>query len=116
MLLKAKIQDFEPSCVLFDSWYAGTDNLKTVRNCGWHRPTRLKSDRPVNPDGRGNVPLSAVSVSETGTTVHLKGYGFVKIFGIISKNGETEYWATDNIGMDDLRRLQLSEFSWKIEE
>lgn len=116
MLYKAEVQGFEPSYVLFDSRYASVGNLKTIRKYGWHWLTRLKSNRLVNPDGKGNIPLSSLSVPETGTTAHLKDYGFVKVFGIVAKDGETEYWATDIIDMDDLRRLRLSEFSWKIEE
>lgn len=116
LLYKAKIQGFEPEYVLFDSWYAGLDNLKAIRKYGWHWLTRFKTNRLVNPDGRGNVPLSSLIVPETGKTVHLKDYGFVKVFGIVAKNGDTEYWATDNSGMDELERLRFSDCSWKIEE
>lgn len=116
LLLKAFIQGFKPSCVLFDSWYSGLENLKTVRKYGWRWLTRLKPNRLVNPDGRKNVPLSSISTGETGTVVHLKGYGFIRIFGITAKDGSTEYWATDSLDMDELERLQFSEFSWKIEE
>lgn len=116
MLLKAKIQGFEPSCVLFDSWYSGLENLKTIRKYGWYWLTRLKSNRLVNPDGKTNVPVSSVRTTETGKVVHLKGFGFIKLFGITSKDGTIEYWATSHLDMDDLKRLQLSEFSWKIEE
>jgi hypothetical protein len=51
MLLKAKNQGFEPSYVLFDSWYSGLENLKVIREYGWYWLTRLKSNRLVNPDG-----------------------------------------------------------------
>jgi hypothetical protein len=116
LLYKAKIRGFEPSCVLFDSWYAGLNNLKIIRKYGWHWLTRFKPNRLVNPDGKGNVPLSSAVISEAGTSVHLKGYGFIKVFRIVAKNGDTEYRATDDLDTDELRRLQLSEFSWKIEE
>lgn len=116
MLLKAKIQGFEPSCVLFDSWYSGLENLKTIRKYGWYWLTRLKSNRLVNPDGKTNVLVSSVHATETGTVVHLKGFGFIKLFRITGKDGTIEYWATNRLDMDDLKRLQLSEFSWKIEE
>lgn len=116
LLYNAKIQGFEPSCVLFDSWYAGLDNLKIIRKYGWHRLTRFKPSRPVNPDGKGNVPLASAVISESGTSVHLKGYGFIKVFRIAAKNGSAEYWAADNPDTDELRRLQFSDFSWKIEE
>ncbi|TYT73963.1 IS701 family transposase [Desulfobotulus mexicanus] len=116
MLLKAKNQGFEPSYVLFDSWYSGLENLKVIRKYGWYWLTRLKSNRLVNPDGKTNVPVSSVHATETGKVVHLKGFGFIKLFGITGKDGTIEYWATNHLDMDDLKRLQLSEFSWKIEE
>ena len=55
-------------------------------------------------------------ISEYGSRVHLKGYGFVKVFKIAAKNGSIEYWASSDADMDELRRIQLSDFSWKIEE
>lgn len=116
MLFKAKIRGYEPEYILFDAWYASLKNLKTVHNYGWFWMTRLKPNRLVNPDGTGNIPLSSASVSEDGTEVHLRGYGLIRVFGIIGKNGDTEYWATNNLNMDEFRRLQLSEFSWTIEE
>ena len=119
LLYKAKIRGLSPSCVLFDSWYSGLDNLKVIRKYGWHWMTRLKPNRLINPYGKehGNIQLScAADITESGTIVHLKGYGFIKVFRIVSKNGDTEHWATNDLDMDELRRLQLSDFSWKIEE
>ncbi len=116
MLLKAKIRGFEPECVLFDSWYAGLKNLKTIRDFGWIWMTRFKPNRLINPDGKGNVPLSSADIPEKGTVVHLKGYGFIRIFGIVSKNGDTEYFATNDLDMDELRRIRFSDLSWTIEE
>ena len=116
MLLKAEIHGFEPKCVLFDSWYAGLKNLKTIRDFGWFWMTRFKPNRLINPDGDGCIPLSSSDIPEKGTIVHLKGYGFIKIFGIVAKNGNTEYWGTNNLDMDVLRRIQFSDFSWTIEE
>ena len=34
-------------------------------------------------------------------TVHLKGYGFVKVFRTVSTNGDVEYWATDDLEMNE---------------
>ena len=42
MLAKAKERRFQARIVLFDSWYASVDNLKTVGESGWHWLTRLK--------------------------------------------------------------------------
>ena len=69
----------------------------------------------LNPDGSGNIAVSPADISEVGTEVHLKGYGLVKVFKIAAKDGSIEYQATNMLNMDELKRLQLSDFSWTIE-
>jgi putative transposase len=46
----------------------------------------------------------------------LKGYGFVKVFRRVSKDGDEEHWATDLIDMEEPDRKELAQKSWKIEE
>jgi putative transposase len=48
--------------------------------------------------------------------VHLKTYGFVKMFRIVSKDGDTRHWVTDVQEMDEEKREDLVKKSWKIEE
>ena len=45
----------------------------------------------------------------------LTGYELVQVFGIATPDGGTGYWATNDLSMTDLTRLQLAEFSWAIE-
>ncbi len=116
MLERAKERGFTPQCVVFDSWYSSLENLKRIRTHGWNWLTRFKHNRHVNPDGKGNRPLSEVEIEATGTVVHLKGYGFVKVFKIVAKDGDVEYWATNNLRLEELQRLQFAEFAWAIEE
>lgn len=52
----------------------------------------------------------------SGTIVHLKGYGMVKVFKIVAPNGDIDYWATNDLNLGELQRLQWSEFAWAIEE
>lgn len=115
MLVTAHERGFQPQCVLFDSWYSSLENLKTVRDYGWRWLTQLKSNRLVNPDGEGNRPISEVEISEQGTVVHLKGYGFVKVFLIVAPDGDREYWATNDLEMDELARLKFAEQMWAVE-
>ena len=104
MLLKAKEKGFSPEYVLMD-----------IASFGWFFLTRLKSNRLVNPDGRGNVPISSVEIPEEGRVVHLKGFGFVKVFRTVSKEGEAEYWATNNLKMREEKRAKLEREGWGIE-
>lgn len=116
MLETAKERGFRPDFVLFDSWYSSLDNLKKIRDHGWHWLTRLKKNRLVNPDNTKNVQISTIDIPSDGRNVHLKGYGFVKVFRIVSKDGDEEHWATDLIDMEEPDRKELARKSWKIEE
>ncbi len=115
MIRAARARGFTPRCVVFDGWYASLENLKLVRHCGWTWLTRLKSNRLVNRDREGTRALKDTAVAPAGTEVWLPGYGLVKVFGIATPDGGTTYWATNDLGMTDLTRLQWSEFSWAIE-
>ena len=115
LLATAKDRGFAPDMVLFDSWYASLANLKAVRGHGWHWTTQLKANRAVNPDGTGNRRLDACAISETGTRVHLQGYGWIVVFRIVSTDGDTEYWATSALDMAAGQRQKYSELAWGIE-
>jgi putative transposase len=115
LLATATQRGFAPEMVLFDSWYASLANLKAVRGHGWHWTTQLKANRAVNPDGTGNRRLDACAIAETGTRVHLQGYGFIVVFRLVSTDGDTEYWATSDLAMGEGRRQKYSELAWGIE-
>jgi hypothetical protein len=115
MVLMAKARGFSPRYVLFDNWYASLENLKQVRGLGWHWQTRLRGDRVVSPDDRIARPLDAVAVSAAGTVLHLRGYGPVKVFRIDTPDGDTEYAATDDLGMDPMTRRGNAEVGFAIE-
>jgi len=91
------------------------ENLKLIRSLGWHFFTRLKKNRLVNPDERGNVPISEVQIPKEGRIVHLKGYGMMKVFRTASRNGDAEYWATDDLGMGEGKKENLYEAGWEME-
>jgi hypothetical protein len=115
MIRAAYARRFRPRCVVFDGWYSSLDNLKLVRNCGWTWLTRLKSNRLVNLNRQGTRALKDTAIAATGTEVWLPGYGLAKVFGIAAPDGGTTYWATNDLAMTDLSRVQLAEFSWSIE-
>jgi putative transposase len=116
LLATAAERGFCPRCLLFDMWYASLEDLKAARALGWTWLTQLKANRNVNPDGRGLRPLSSVEVSAAGTVVHLEGYGRIKVFRIVARDGDTEYWATSDLEMDELTRLAFAEQVWAVEE
>ena len=115
MIRTAKERGFAPVCVAFDGWYSSLENLKLVRSFGWIWLTRLKSNRLVNKDREGTRALKDTAIAPTGTVVWLPGFGLVKVFGIAATNGSIDHWATNDVGMTDLTRVQFAEFSWAIE-
>ena len=54
-------------------------------------------------------------ISETGTIVHLKGYGLIKMFKRVAPHGDSEYWATSDLSINPLYRLKYAELSESIE-
>lgn len=115
MLHVADERGFRPECVCFDSWYASLKNLKLVARLFGRWLTRLEAERLVNPDKTGNCPLASVNLAPTGTIVHLKGFGFIKVFKIVVTENHIEYWATNDLSLNELTRLKLAQFSWMIE-
>lgn len=77
--------------------------------------SRLKGNRLVNPDGKGNVPIRALAVPPQGRQVHLRGYGFIKVFRTVTKDGDVEYWATNELTMTLGQREVLEKQGWGIE-
>ena len=105
--------------MLFDSWYSSLENLKAVRSYGWTWLTRFKSDRQVNPDGSGNRPVAECEIGEGGTRMHLRGYGFVRVFRIVPTNGDTadaEHWASSDEQLRECTRQTYATFAWGIEQ
>lgn len=116
LVIKAHERGFSPKMVCFDSWYSSLDNLKLVRGLGWHFLTRLKANRQVNPQGTGLQAVSEIEIDESGAVVWLKGFGKIKVFRLIDKNGNAEHWATNKIEMSDLERVKYAGYSWQIEQ
>jgi len=116
MLQAAYARDFEPELVLFDSWYAGLTNLKQVRGYGWHWLTRLKANRLVSVEGnRRNRPVSTWYIPPPGRKMHLKGYGWVKVFKTVTPDSREEYWATSRLDMSIAEAAEYARWAWQIE-
>jgi hypothetical protein len=92
--------------VRFDSWYSRLDNLKFIRDLESLWLTQLKSHRQANPAAQGLQPLAQVDLSPSGTVIHLKGYGLVRLFKVAASDGSREYWATNDRHMPALAPLR----------
>jgi hypothetical protein len=116
MLRAADERTFHPGCVIFDSWYSSIDNLKLIRSLEWHWCTRLKSNRLVDPDHTGNRSVSDIDIPPEGLVVHLRQYGFIRVFRILHADKEPEYWATDMLNASESDRKSCRDLGWNIEE
>lgn len=116
MIIAAKKRQFRPNCVIFDSWYSSIENLKLIRAQEWHWCTRLKSNRLVNPDNAYNRRISEIDIPAEGKIVHLRQYGFIKVFKVVHSDRDAEYWATDILDASESDRKSFKDFGWNIEE
>ena len=115
MVQQAKERGFAPELVAFDSWYAGLENLKLVRASGWHWLTQFASNRQVSIDRSGNRAISQLFIPKAGTVVHLKGYGWVKVFKTVGIDGDVEYWASNNLKMTLEQCAHYALDAWQVE-
>jgi hypothetical protein len=115
MIKTAKERGFDPELVAFDSWYASLNNLKLVRRQEWDWLTQLPSNRQVSIDRSGNRPIREMLIPAEGRAVHLKGYGWIKVFKTIGTNGDFEYWATSKLDMSLQEAAFYALDAWQVE-
>jgi putative transposase len=115
MVRQAHERGFAPELVAFDNWYASLPNLKLLRDYEWHWLTQLKSNRQVSVDRSGNRAVSELIIPVSGLLVHLKGYGWVKVFRTVGTNGDAEYWATSKLDMTIQQAADYALDAWQIE-
>jgi len=115
MVQQAAEHGFEPELVAFDSWYSGLPNLKQLRTLNWHWLTQLKSNREVSIERTGNRPIHEIFIPSQGRLVHLKGYGWIKVFRTVGTNGDAEYWATSQLEMTIKEAAFHALDAWQVE-
>ena len=69
----------------------------------------------VNPDGTGNVKVGTLAIAPAGRRVHLRGYGWVKVFRTVSTDGDVEHWATSDLTLTPEGREELARQDWGVE-
>jgi len=112
MLSSAKNRGLEPEMVVADSWYSSLKNLKSVRSHGWDWVMGLKSNRLVNAP---HIQLCKLNIPDEGLKVHLKGYGWIKVFRFAGKNDRTDYVGTSRLDSTKEQIKSYFERRWSIE-
>jgi DDE superfamily endonuclease len=115
MVKQAKARGFSPEMVAFDSWYSGLPNLKLLRALKWDWLTQLKANREVSKDRTGNRAIRDMFIPVQGCLLHLKGYGWVKVFRTVGTNGDAEYWATSHLDMTLEQAAFYALDAWQVE-
>lgn len=113
MVTLALHRGIKPSVVVFDGWYGSVKNLTflTRNNLVW--VTVLKENRIVD----HNEHIADKKIPKEGLVVHLKAYGFIRVFKTFSQaKGEVEYLATNKLDMTTSDIKTVAARRWKIEE
>ena len=117
MLDGAKGRGLAPAIVAFDSWYSGLDNLKQVRRHGWQWLTRFKSNRQVSLAVGSALAVSDIAtIPRDGLLVHLPGYGQIRLFRLVTTDGNTQHWASSILTLTEDARTAYADRTWRIEE
>ena len=101
----------KPVAVVTDSWYAGMNNLKFLRKKGLRWVSALKKNRLVDL----GVHLEDLDIPKDGRTVHLRAYGKVRVFRIVSSDRRTDYVATNELDGTASKIESFYRARWAIE-
>lgn len=110
--------------LLFDCWYAGSDNLKKIHRADWTFFTTLKSNRKVSVSKEaGYQRLETLEPPERGWSkgleVRLKQVPFaVKLFKLVATNGDIEWVITNHLAAHMTREMVIEavQVRWQVEE
>lgn len=116
MLRQAQARGFTPALVACDGWYSSLENLKLVRDNGWFRLTRFKHNRQVSLQPGQALAIDALAIPASGLVVHLRGYGFIRVFRLVDPHGHAQHWATSQLELTEDTRRSQAERAWCIEE
>ena len=82
-----------PSVVTLDSWYAGVENLKFLREKELGFLAALEKNRIVSEEAHRYVSVESLKLPEAGKVVHLREFGFVSVFRTVDKNAAARHYA-----------------------
>lgn len=116
MIRLASHRGFVPACVLMDTWYTSIANLKLTDSLSWTWIAPLQKNRIVSTAPKRYCHIEELTIPPEGLKVHLKAYGFIKVFKEVSPNGDIEYRGANdlNLSQSDVARIYAKR--WKIEE
>ena len=99
------------SITIFDTWYSSLNNLKAVRCLEKDWVAGLKANRKVNK----NETLRNIDIPVEGLVVHLRGYGWIKVFKFETKKGRIDYIGTSLTNLSRTEIEKIYDARWGIE-
>ena len=96
---------------IFDTWYSSLNNLKAVRCLEKNWVAGLKANRKVNK----NETLRNIDIPVEGLVVHLRGYGWIKVFKFETKKGRIDYIGTSLTSLSRAEIENIYDARWGIE-
>lgn len=116
MIKLAHHRGFNPQAILMDAWYTTVANLKTIDSYHWNWVGELQTNRLVSLEPHQHLHLEELNITKDGLRVHLKAYGFIKVFKLIAPNGRIGYFATNDQTKTQKDIEKVYALRWKIEE
>jgi len=116
MIRLARHRGFAPAYVLIDTWYTSIANLKLIDSFSWKWLAPLQKNRIVSTAPKHYCHIEELDIPEQGLVVHLKSYGFIKVFREVSPNGDVEYRGTNDLNLSHPDVEGIYAKRWKIEE
>ena len=111
LLHLAKERGVKPEAVIADSWYSSLDNLKCIRDMDWNFVMGLRKNRVVNKGEK----LADLTIPDEGLQIHLRGYGWIKVFRFESTERRTDYIGTNIPNPTREQIIALVRKRWEIE-
>lgn len=110
--------------LLFDSWYASSENLKVIHRAAWTFFTTLKSNRLVSVSKQtGYQALDTLEPPaggwSRGVEVRLQQVPFgVKLFKLVATDGSIEWVITNHLAAQVSREMVIDavKVRWQVEE
>lgn len=112
-----EVQDWGANVGLFtaDSWYASLDNMKFLTNNGTKWLFGLEKNRIVSEEAHCHVQVSTLNIPNEGKKVHLKGYGFVRVFSRDLTEEIPKYYVCSDVAISEERFTKNHKKHWGIE-
>jgi hypothetical protein len=121
MLTEVLAWGLQPKMVTTDAWYSSQNNLKLLKDRELGLMMGIAKNRKVLINGGKYTQVQNLEIPEEGLLVHLKKFGYVKVFRRTFKNEVIRYYIMYLPDLDATEQLTKTEFNefhslhWGIE-